>query len=111
MAKAITEKIDLKFSLPVSFLREGACFIAYSPALDLSTSGKSFGEVKKRFTEVAEIFFEELLEKGTLDEVLTELGWQKLKKKWAPPVIVAQEALEVDVSSLLTCPTSPQSVA
>jgi predicted RNase H-like HicB family nuclease len=112
MAKVITKKIDLKLSLPVSFLREGDCFIAYSPALDLSTSADSFEKAKKRFTEAVEIFFEELLEKGTLNEVLAELGWQKVKKQWMPPVVVAQESVKFDISdSLLTCLTSPQSVA
>ena len=80
-----------KFSLPLSILKEGKYYIAYSPALDLSTSGKTFEEVKRRFEEVVEIFFEELLEKGTLDRVLNELGWQKADKEWYPPVIVANE--------------------
>jgi len=112
MAKAITKKVDLKLSLPVSFLREGDCFIAYSPALDLSTSANSFEKAKKRFVEATEIFFEELLEKGTLNEVLLELGWEKVKKQWVPPVIVAHEDVEVDISpSLSTCLTSPQLAA
>lgn len=80
-----------KFSLPVSILKEGKYYIAYSPVLDLSTSGKSFEETKRRFEEVVEIFFEELLEKGTVDKVLSELGWQKAEKTWSPPVVVAHE--------------------
>lgn len=47
-------------SLPVAILRESNRFIAYTPALDLSTSGKSFAEAKARFQEAAELFFEEL---------------------------------------------------
>jgi predicted RNase H-like HicB family nuclease len=86
-----TKKVNIKFALPVSVLREGKYFVAYSPALDLSTSAKTFEEVKKRFTEVVEIFFEELLGKGTLGEVLSELGWQKVKREWVPPTLVAQE--------------------
>lgn len=78
-------------SLPVSILKEGKYYIAYSPALDLSTSGKTFDEVKKRFTEIVSIFFEELLEKGTLDKVLSELGWQNVQKEWFPPLVVANE--------------------
>lgn len=66
--------LNLELSLPVSVLKEGKYFIAYSPALDLSTSGKSFTEAKNRFGEAVQIFFEELLEKGTLNEVLVELG-------------------------------------
>lgn len=80
-----------KVSLPVSILKEGKYYIAYSPALDLSTSGKTFKEVKKRFEEVVEIFFEELSAKGTLDKVLGELGWHKVQKEWSPPVVVANE--------------------
>ncbi|MEK7537372.1 MAG: hypothetical protein AAB619_00155 [Patescibacteria group bacterium] len=45
--------------LPVSILREGKRFIAYTPALDLSTSGKTFEQAKQRFEEAAELFFEE----------------------------------------------------
>lgn len=89
MAKA--KKLGF-ISLPVSILKEGKYFIAYSPALDLSTSGKSFGEVKKRFEEVVQIFFEELFEKGTEEEVLSDLGWQKVQKEWVPPIVVAQES-------------------
>lgn len=90
MAKV--KKVGFEVSLPISILKEGKCFIAFSPALDLSTSGKSFEEAKQRFDEVVQIFFEELLEKGTLEEVLSDLGWQKLKKEWTPPIIVAHES-------------------
>lgn len=84
-------KISISLSLPVTFLREGKYFIAYTPVLDLSTSGKSFPEAKKRFEEVVGIFFEELMEKGTLDKVLGELGWQKVQRQWSPPVLISQE--------------------
>ena len=90
MAKV--KRIFWEVSIPVSILKEGKYFIAYTPALDLSTSGKSFDEVKKRFGEIVQIFFEEVSEKGTLGEVLSSLGWQKVKKEWKPPFIVAQES-------------------
>lgn len=86
-----TPTYNVQVSLPVSFLKEDKYFIAYSPALDLSTSGKSFEEAKKRFEEVVEIFFEELMEKGTLDKVLGELGWKKAQRAWSPPIVVAHE--------------------
>lgn len=81
----------LQISLPISVLKEGKYYIAYSPALDLSTSGKTFEDVKKRFEEVVEIFFEDLSEKGTLDKVLGELGWQKVQREWTAPVVIANE--------------------
>lgn len=76
--------------LPVSIFKEGKQFVAYTPALDLSTSGKSYDEVKNRFQEIVGIFFEELVKKGTLEEVLTSLGLQKVKKQWEPPLVVSQ---------------------
>jgi hypothetical protein len=94
---ASKRKVNLEISLPVSFLREGKYFIAYTPALDLSTSALSFDKAKKRFEEVVKIFFEELMEKGTLDEVLADLGWRKVRKRWTPPVLVAQESESIKI--------------
>lgn len=82
----------LNLQLPVSIFKEGECFIAYTPVLDLSTSGKNYEEVKKRFKEAVGIFFEELVKKGTLDGVLENLGWQKIKKRWTPPSLISQES-------------------
>lgn len=83
--------------LPVSFLREGKRFIAYTPALDLSTSGKTFQKAKKHFEEATELFFEELERMGTLEETLTNLGWRRLERQWTPPLLVAQEQSRVRV--------------
>jgi len=82
----------LEFKLPVSILREGKRFIAYSPVLDLSTSGKSYEEAKKRFKEIVNIFFEELIKKGTLEEVLRDLGWRRVQTRWNPPVVISHES-------------------
>ncbi len=50
----------LELKLSVSIIREGKKFIAYTPALDLSTSGRSYEEVKKRFNEIVNIFLKNL---------------------------------------------------
>ena len=84
-------KINLQFKLPISVIKEGKRYIAYTPVLDLSTSDKSFEGAKKRFGEIAYIFFEELIKKGTLEEALRDLGWKKIQRKWAPPVVVSQD--------------------
>ena len=94
------KKSFFEVKLPVSIFKEGEYFVAYTPALDLSTSGKSFEEVKHRFNQVVKIFFEETLKKGTLNEVLRELGWRKVEKTWLPPPIIAHEAEKVKVPFL-----------
>lgn len=75
------EKYSLKFNLPVSIIKEGNSFIAYTPALDLSTADDTYDGAKKRFEEIVDIFFEEIIKKGTLEDVLVGLGWQKNKLK------------------------------
>jgi len=87
----------LKVNLPVSILREDKRFVAYTPALDLSTSGKTYKEVKERFNEIVEIFFEEIIKRGTLDEVLQSLGWKKIETRWLPPVVISQESQTIQV--------------
>ena len=66
--------------LQVNFIKEGITFVAYAPALDLSTSGKTEAQAKKRFEEIVRMFFEDLVQKNTLAEVLTDLGWKANKR-------------------------------
>jgi len=89
--------VNISVSVPVTIFREDGTYIAYTPVLDLSTSGKDVAEVRRRFSEVVIAFFEELLRKGTLNEVLASLGWKKVKKRWAPPTPVAHEMEEIQV--------------
>lgn len=93
-------KITYKFVLPVDILKEGDSFIAYSPVLDLSTVGDTFEEAQQRFNEAVQIFFEEIEGKGTLEEALTELGWQIVKDEFVPPVIVSSKTQQFSISSV-----------
>ena len=80
-----------RIRVPVSIFREGKRFVAYSPALDLSTSGKTLPETRRRFTEAVEILFEELEDLGTTDEVLAGLGWERVRRSWRPPLPVSND--------------------
>jgi len=92
------QKKSFSYNLSVSVFKEGKKFVAYSPALDLSTSGKTFSEVKARFQEAVGIFFEEISKKGTAIEALSELGWKKDKSVFEPPVFVAHEIEKFNIS-------------
>ena len=72
-------------------------FVAYTPALDISTSGKSVKEARERFAELAHIFFEEIIAAGTVDDVLSELGWKKAQKKWSPPKVVSSQSIGLEM--------------
>ena len=77
-------------SLPVFIIKEQNYYVAYTPALDFAATGDSIESAKKSFSESINIFFDEIEEKGTLEEVLKEFGWQKIDKSLQPPKIVSQ---------------------
>lgn len=87
---------QLELNLPVSFIEDGGKVVAYTPALDISTVGKDESEAKQRFGEMVMIFFKDIIESNTVDEVLTELGWHKGQLAWSPPHI-SQESVSVHV--------------
>ena len=95
----------LSAKLPGEIFKEGNQFIAYCPALDISTSANSLTEVKKMFAEMVDIFFEEVIKMGTIDEVLSQCGWRKVskpKKHWEPPKREFITELQQEVS--IPCP-------
>jgi predicted RNase H-like HicB family nuclease len=95
------DKPQYKVSISVVVLKEGNSFIAYSPALDLSTVGDTFDEAKLRFQEALRVFFEEIIENGTANKALMELGWQREDKHLVPPVIVGHQTESFSVNQFL----------
>ena len=63
--------MDIALKLPVQITKQGKQFIAWAPALDLSTFGRSVAEAQRCFHEAVDIFVEELVEAGTVNRVLT----------------------------------------
>ena len=95
----------LSAKLPVEVFKEGKQFVAYCPALDISTSAESLTEVRKMFTEMIDIFFEEVIKMGTLEDVLLQCGWRKVsrpKLHWEPPKRQFITELQQEVS--IPCP-------
>jgi predicted RNase H-like HicB family nuclease len=89
-------KVKIAATIPLCFLKEKDSFIAFSPALDLSTCGRTFNEAKKNFSAALEIFFEECISMGTLNEVLASCGWEKDRKKgWEPPTYIGESRIEL----------------
>jgi len=90
-------------NIPVIFIRENNQITAHFPILDIATCGDNFDEAKKNFVELIKIFFEELCKMGTLEDVLLENGWKKIKTKptrWEPPEIIGSVTEKID----LPCP-------
>ncbi len=81
--------VKMNIDLSVVVFKEGTSYVAYSPALDLSTSAKTDKKARQRFSEAVRLFFEELAELGTTQEVLASLGWKKVRSNWKPPMVVS----------------------
>jgi len=92
-------KTRMQINMPVSYFKEDKSFVAYTPALDLSSAGKTLKEAEKNIAEAVSIFMEEILRRGTIDEVLSSLGWKKISKtkQWMPPIFVSHGILPVTV--------------
>ena len=90
-------KVNANISMPITYFKEGKSFVAYAPGLDLSSSGKNLAQAEKNIQEAMELFFEEIISRGTLDEVLSNLGWEKTRQKWAPPTFISHNILSVAI--------------
>ena len=76
-------------SVDIMIIEEGEYFVAYCPALELTSYGTSQVEAKKSFADAVKIFIEETEKKGTLATVLLSLGWtlrQKPVTTYVPPI-------------------------
>ena len=89
---------EIQVNFPVLITKEGSQYVAYTPALDMSTFGPTEALAKKSFDEMVEIFFEEFADNADgLEVVLDSLGWTKQKNNWQPPK-VKQTVQDVRVS-------------
>jgi len=71
--------------------------VAFAPALDLATSGKSVVEAEQNFKEAVKIFFEETERKNTTKEALLSLGWEERSQSLFPPVEVVHTTADISV--------------
>ncbi len=78
---------EMKF--PVLIMYEGNRFVAYTPLLDLSSSGETSEEARDSLSEAVSLFFEEIIARGTVSEVLQDLGWTQTGIAWKPPQVVS----------------------
>lgn len=84
-----------KFELPVNLGRSDGQYIIYTPALDLCSAGDSPKQAMQNFKDAVFILIEDLIEQGTLHEVLEDLGWEIEDREWTPPEWKAADMIEV----------------
>lgn len=70
----------LDVNVQVALFQEDGIWVAYCPALEVSSYGDNKDEAKEAFEEAMQIFLAETDRKGTLEKYLLKLGWQLQQK-------------------------------
>ncbi len=66
----------MEVNLTIELWRKGEWYVAKSPELDFISQEKTPQEARKNLEEVIDIQFQEMEEMGTLEEYLTECGFE-----------------------------------
>ena len=67
----------MEIDITIEVWQKGKWFIAKCPELDFISQGTTRDQAKKNLLEVVQIQFEEMDEIGTLNEYLSECGYDK----------------------------------
>ena len=86
------------FSFDTHIFKEGDTYVAYVPALDVSSCGATSEEARRNIRDAVRGFLAASADMGTLDEILKEAGYQQEGDDWRPPEFVSM------VQSRLQCP-------
>lgn len=86
-SKRRTPKVN--FSLQV--WKEDGTYVAYAPELDVSSCGDSVSEARKMLREAVALFLEEAAHQGTLQEILSESGFEKHGDSYVPRRVLVRE--------------------
>jgi len=69
-------RVGFEVKLPITLEKEGNCFVARCPALDVCSQGENEQEATEHLKEALTLFLISCFERETLDKVLKESGFQ-----------------------------------
>ena len=85
------------FSFDVHIFKEGEAYVAYVPALDLSSCGATDDEARRNIRDAVRGFLATSADRGTLDEILEEAGYQPDGDGWRAPEFVSMDRLTMSL--------------
>lgn len=85
------------FSFDVHIFKEGNAYVAYVPALDLSTCGATDDEARRNIRDAVRGFLAASANMGTLDEILQEAGYEREGETWRAPEFVSVDRLTMSI--------------
>jgi predicted RNase H-like HicB family nuclease len=78
-------------NLTVLVWKEDNSYVAYAPELDVSSCGKTSARARTHLREAVSLFLEEAAQRGTLQDILLEAGFERHGKNFRPRRILARE--------------------
>lgn len=105
MAKATHITADVHAKLEVLLIEEDDQWVAYCPALQISSYGDTQREARGAFEEAWRITLEELVKRGSLERELLRLGWRLVsvpRPIYEPPVTPRRTINELNPSRSFT---------
>jgi len=85
------------FSFDTHIFKEGDTYVAYVPALDVSSCGATDEEARRNIRDAVRGFLAASAEMGTLDEILHEAGYEPEGEGWRAPEFVSLDRLTMSV--------------
>lgn len=86
--------VNLSVRLEAAFRQEGDCWLAWCLPLDVMTQAETKEAAFESLKEAVGLWFESCIERGVLDEALSEVGFQPIR----PGEPVAENASIVSVN-------------
>jgi hypothetical protein len=84
------------FSFTAQIFKEGEVFVAYVPALDVSSCAGTDEGARKNIQDAVRGFLESSADRGTLHEILSEGGYELEGGQWLAPEFVSVDRLAVN---------------
>jgi predicted RNase H-like HicB family nuclease len=85
------------FSFTVHIFKEGGTYVAYAPALDVSSCGATAEEARRNIRDAVRGFLAASADLGTLDEILEEAGYEREGEGWHAPEFVSVDRLTTSI--------------
>ena len=85
------------FSFDTHIFKEGDAYVAYVPALDVSSCGATDDEARRNIRDAVRGFLSASADIGTLDEILREAGYRQDGDDWRAPEFVSVDRLTMSI--------------
>lgn len=85
--------MEIQFTTRI--FKEGRTFVAPALELDVSSCGGSREKAQRKLKEAVRLFLEEAELMGTLQHILEEAGYSRVKSKIASPKFVSVERVTI----------------